>query len=93
MAHCQDEMGWPVCLLVFRWLIVTTPCVGLCVCMCSVGSLSRRHLLVCVFVCVLMAHCHDAIGRNVCFFVFCRLIFTTPWVGMFVCLCSDGSLS
>ena len=59
-------MGWSVCLLVFRWLFVTTPCVGLCHCLCSVGSLSRRHMLVRVFICVLLAHCYDAMGWCVC---------------------------
>ena len=70
MAHCHDAMGWSVRLLVFWWLIVTTPWVGLCVCSSSNSSLSRHHGLVCVFACVLIAHCHDAMGWSVCLFVF-----------------------
>ena len=57
---------------------------------CFDGSLSRRHWLGGVFVCVLMAQCHDAMCKSVFNFV---LIALTPWVGLCVCLCSVDSLS
>ena len=63
------------------------------VCFYSDGPLSHAIWLVCMLVCVLMAHCHDAMGL-VCVFV-CVLMAHchAPWVGMCVCLCSVGSLS
>ena len=39
-----------------------TPWVGLCDCLCSDGPLQRRLGLFCVFACVLMVQCNDAMG-------------------------------